>query len=87
MYRSLFRIAKMDCPSEEALIRLKLGDLPDIHALDFDIANRRLTVCHHGDYRPVLQRLDSLNLDVSLLESTEIAETETAGQATSSPAA
>ncbi len=71
MYRTVFRIAKMDCPSEEAMIRMKLADLSDIHSLDFDIANRRLTVWHHGDYQPILQRLDSLNFDTSLLETAE----------------
>ena len=71
MYRTVFRIAKMDCPSEEAMIRMKLADLSGIRSLDFDIANRRLTVWHEGDYQPVLQRLDSLNFDTSLLESRE----------------
>lgn len=71
MYRTVFRIAKMDCPSEEALIRMKLDGLEGIRSLDFDIANRRLTVWHQGAYQPILQRLDSLNFDTSLLESTE----------------
>ena len=34
----------MDCPSEENLIRMKLEDISGIENLEFDIANRKLTV-------------------------------------------
>ncbi len=83
MYQTVFHIAKMDCPSEEALIRMKLADAAGIHSLYFDIANRRLTVWHHGDYQPILQRLDSLNFDTSLLETRE---TDSDGQMPAQPA-
>lgn len=69
MQKTTFNIAKMDCPSEEQIIRMKLADLPSIISLDFDIANRKLIVYHSDRYDLIFQRLDSLNFDTSLLES------------------
>lgn len=46
MYKTVFHISKMDCPSEENLIRIKLGNLNTIQFLEFDLANRNLTVFH-----------------------------------------
>ncbi|MFC7298986.1 heavy metal translocating P-type ATPase [Herminiimonas aquatilis] len=40
------KIANMDCPSEEKLIREKLQGMTGIHELDFDLANRTLTITH-----------------------------------------
>ena len=36
----------MDCPTEETLIRKKLGGLDGVHALDFNLMQRVLTVVH-----------------------------------------
>ena len=41
-----FRIEKMDCPTEEDLIRKRLGNLPGVAALDFNLMQRKLTVNH-----------------------------------------
>ena len=46
MFKSVFTISKMDCPSEESLIRMKLEGLSTIKSLVFDIENRKLTVFH-----------------------------------------
>ena len=46
MYKSTFKIEKMDCPSEEQLIRMKLEGDANIQSLEFDIANRSLGVIH-----------------------------------------
>lgn len=62
----------MDCPSEEQMIRMKLADLTNINALDFDIANRLLTVFHTDDYDQIFQRLDNLKFDTSLIDSISI---------------
>jgi len=42
MLRSDYHISKMDCPSEEELIRLKLDGLRDMRKLEFDLDSRRL---------------------------------------------
>jgi Co/Zn/Cd efflux system component len=59
----------MDCPSEEQMIRMKLADLTNINSLDFDIANRQLTVFHTDNHDQIFQRLDNLKFDTSLIES------------------
>ncbi len=41
-----YRIENMDCPTEEALIRNKLSDLPGIKGLEFNLMQRMLTVHH-----------------------------------------
>jgi Co/Zn/Cd efflux system component len=69
MKQTTFKIAKMDCPSEEQMIRMCLADLHSIHALDFDISNRKLTVIHSEPYTPIFHRLDTLKLDTSVMDS------------------
>jgi Zn2+/Cd2+-exporting ATPase len=39
-------IQKMDCPTEEALIRKAIANTPGVVSLDFDLVNRVLTVNH-----------------------------------------
>ena len=41
-----YTIAAMDCPSEEAVIRRRVGALPGVTSLSFDLLNQRLTVAH-----------------------------------------
>jgi Co/Zn/Cd efflux system component len=69
MQKTIFKIAKMDCPSEEQMIRMKLSDLINIRSMDFDIGNRKLTVFHSDTYELILERLDNLHFDTSLIES------------------
>ncbi|NTX25032.1 heavy metal translocating P-type ATPase, partial [Burkholderia cepacia] len=44
--RSAFRIMQMDCPTEETLIRKKLGGMSEVSALEFNLMQRMLTVEH-----------------------------------------
>ncbi len=62
MNKSVFEISKMDCPSEENLIRMKLDGLTGIKNLDFDIPNRKLTVFHTGAPDNIEKSLLGLNL-------------------------
>lgn len=73
MQKTTFKIAKMDCPSEEQMIRMKLDGLTNIQSLDFDIPNRQLYVYHTDNYEPIFQQLDKLKFDTSLMESVEVA--------------
>lgn len=50
-----FRITKMDCPSEEQLIRMKLQNFDNIKLLEFDIPNRKLNVYHYGNAEHILK--------------------------------
>lgn len=71
----VFRIEKMDCPSEEQLIRLKLGDIPGNIRLQFDIPNRTLRVIHNAESHKILMALHALNLDTTLIEQKNLPET------------
>ena len=66
--KTTFNISKMDCPSEENLIRLKLEGLSNIKSLRFDITNRKLEVYHIDSYQPILSALDSLKLETEFID-------------------
>ncbi|TYB72612.1 cation transporter [Bizionia gelidisalsuginis] len=62
MKKSVFKITKMDCPSEENLIRMKLDGLSGVKNLDFDIPNRQLTVYHSREVTDIEASISGLNL-------------------------
>jgi len=59
---SVYAVPKMDCPSEERMIRLALNGFEEIRALSFDLSNRRLKVAHDGEVEPVTSKLKTLGL-------------------------
>ena len=71
MKKTTINIQQMDCPSEEQLIRMKLEGFENIASLAFDIPNRKLDIYHTGDYAPIFAEVDSLQLDASVIESSE----------------
>lgn len=73
MKKSIFEISKMDCPSEENLIRMKLDEYSNIKNLDFDIPNRKLTVFHTGEIDQIEKSLLGLNLGTKKL-ATELTD-------------
>lgn len=75
MKKTIFKIIKMDCPSEEQLIRMKLANLSSIENLDFDISNRKLTVFHNGQTDTIEKSIDELNLGSHKLATEETAIT------------
>jgi len=62
MNKTIFEITKMDCPSEENLIRMKLDGISSIANLDFDILNQKLTVFHSGEIDQIEKSILELNL-------------------------
>ena len=53
----------MDCPTEETLIRKKLGGLDGVHALDFNLMQRVLTVVHaEGALERITAAIKSLGM-------------------------
>ena len=58
--KTVFAVPKMDCPSEERMIRLALDGLAGVADLQFDLQGRVLTVRHAGEAGPVLARLEPL---------------------------
>ncbi len=69
-----FDIPKMDCPSEERMIRLALEPLDAVEALRFDLEARRLTVTHEGSPEPILAHLEPLGFGARLAHSREASE-------------
>ncbi len=76
MLKTEFIISRMDCPSEENLIRMKLDGLPEIKTLDFDIENRKLLVFHSGENPEIEKRLKELNLGSERRETIKIKQDE-----------
>lgn len=75
MDKTVFEIAKMDCPSEENLIRIKLNDIESVQNLDFDIENRKLMVYHVGQLNEIETAIHQLNLNSRLLETNQTNQT------------
>lgn len=67
--RSIFAVPKMDCSSEENLIRMALADEDGVGALSFDLQKRELTAMHEGEPGRLLARLQPLNLGATLVGS------------------
>lgn len=85
MNKTIFEITKMDCPSEENLIRMKLDEFSSIANLDFDIPNRKMTVFHEGQIDQIEKSLLELNLGgkkVSTEKTNETNFTDNANQRT-----
>jgi len=66
---STLGISKMDCPSEENMIRMALADVGGIQSLNFDLSQRQLRVAHTGEVDPILAKLGPLKLGAHLLGS------------------
>ncbi len=66
-----FIISKMDCPSEENMIRMKLEGIPEIKKLEFDIENRKLVVFHSQENLEIGNRLNELDLGSQFKETTK----------------
>lgn len=67
-----FLIKKMDCPSEENIIRMKLDDIEGIKNLDFDIPNRTLNIFYNEHLSRIDESIQSLNFDSSLIKTEEV---------------
>ncbi len=68
---SIFKVTKMDCPSEEQMIRMKLEGIEAILQLNFDIPNRKLEVIHSGDISVFEKDIHALNFDSTLVSTEE----------------
>ena len=69
---TLLAIAKMDCPTEEALIRANLADVAGVVGLDFNLVQRTLSVRHTRDALPkVLGALKALEFEAQVIEAAE----------------
>lgn len=74
--RSVYRVARMDCAAEEALVRTKLEGLPPVRSLQVDIAAREVVVFHDGAADVIEAALLELRLGARLLRSEAVAAAE-----------
>lgn len=63
---SIYTVPKMDCSSEERLVRMALGEFDAVKALSFDLAGRQLVVFHDGSATPITEKLEALELGARL---------------------
>ena len=76
MQKTTFEITKMDCPSEENIIRMKLDGISSIANLDFDIPNRKLTVFHIGEIDQIEKSVIELNLGGKKISTEQTEQTD-----------
>ena len=75
-FTSEFDVPRMDCLSEERLIRLMLESVEPSVGLLFDIPTRKVTVFHDDNLEEIITKLESLNFGAKLagtLKSSSIA--------------
>ncbi|RRV09317.1 heavy metal translocating P-type ATPase [Pseudomonas sp. v388] len=66
---SRFRIEAMDCPTEQTLIQNKLGKLPGVQKLEFNLINRLLGVWHDlPSTDPIREAIGSLGMQADPVE-------------------
>lgn len=71
-YVSVFTVSKMDCPSEERLIRLSLDNINPRVALEFDIPNRKVKIFHGDNFDEIQGCLESLGLGATFNHTHQI---------------
>lgn len=69
--KSVFRVPKMDCPSEEKMVRMAVEGTQGVEGLKFDLNQRKLTIVYSNLTEAFLiSKLEPLNYGAKL-ESTE----------------
>ncbi len=69
MKKTIFSISKMDCSTEEQIVRMKLDGMSNIVSMNFDLAKRKLEIIHSEDYLKIFDRLKTLNLNTKFISS------------------
>ncbi len=77
-YVSEYRVPKMDCPSEEGMIRMALDGIEPSVVLEFDTPNRKVRI-FHGDHATTIEsQMQSLGLDATLEKTVPVADKDLA---------
>lgn len=76
MQRTLFKIPKMDCPSEERMIRMAIENQSGVKKLEFDIPLRQMTLYHEGTPEKFSQLMAPLNFGTEIVSSESLAQGE-----------
>ncbi len=70
-YVSEFNVPKMDCPSEERIIRLSLDSIEPLVELRVDIPSRKIVVFHGENLHEITTRLQSLGFGATMVNTRE----------------
>lgn len=73
-HKTTFSIPKMDCPSEEQMVRSALAGRTEVVNLLVDLSKREVAVVHSGDGDAIATALAGLNLDAHVIDSTPASE-------------
>lgn len=68
---SRYRIEKMDCPTEERLIRNRLENMNGVVRLDFNLIDRKLTVLHRAEAAEIEKALVALDMSPVAISGAE----------------
>lgn len=71
-YKTIFELKGMDCPSEEQLVRMALGNFEKVQAIQVNLAKKQVEVIHQEDSQQLLGALNGLKLQTQLLEDNTI---------------
>lgn len=74
LQKSVIKIPKMDCPSEEKLIQLAMSGDQSVERLNFDLPARQVQIIHRSNVESLVERLATLNLGVPSLVTNEVVD-------------
>jgi Co/Zn/Cd efflux system component len=74
MIKTTIRMPKMDCPSEERLVRMALDGVKEIKSLVFDLSARTITVNHSASSQILLQKLQPLKYGAVVVNDESVSE-------------
>ncbi len=73
-YVSEYNVPKMDCPSEEGMIRMALDGVAPKVTLEFDTPNRKVRIFHADNADTIEERMGSLGLGAMLVNTTQVTD-------------
>lgn len=76
MLKTTFRVPKMDCPSEERLIRMATEGNADILKLEFDLQKREVVAFHNGEAEKIAKQLEPLKLGSHIVLSQPVHDSD-----------
>lgn len=76
LFKSVVLIKKMDCPSEVQLIKALFPNKDEVSQMNFDLGAREVSFFHFIEAENILDKLASINLNGTLLDSKPITEGE-----------
>ncbi len=74
LFRSVFQVPGMDCPSEEGIVRMALEGQEGVLDVAIDLSRRKVAVVHQGSCQPILERLALLGMGAELESSGEVSD-------------